>query len=121
MPAFRTTSDGSSPVIYTTQSTTGATDTSIDVIAHKAWFSDAPPVDFAAATIAGLAASTAYGIFGNEAGSYEADPSPALAHMSNPNWVLIGFQSTAGTGGGYTAPPTPPGGWGGDTPLTLEP
>lgn len=121
MPSYRTTLDGSQPVAFTTQTTPGATDTSIDIVAHKAWFSDSPPVSFAAGTVSGLAPATAYGIFGNESGVYEAEASPALAHQSDPNWILIGFQSTANVGGTFPDNPTPPGGWGGDTPLYAEP
>ena len=121
-PAYRTTLDGSQPVVFTTQTTPGSTDTSIDVLAHRAFFSDAAPIDFAAGTVSGLSAATAYGVFGNEAGVYEAEPSPSLTHMTDPNWVLIGFQATANTGGGtFPDNPTPPGGWGGDNPRYVEP
>lgn len=113
-PIRRTTLDGTAAVLYPTKTTTGATDTSIDIIEHKAWFSDAAPQDFAGGTVSGLFASTTYAVFGRNGSDYEVEVSPALTHLGDPDWVFIGWQATSDTGGAYPSNPTPPGGWGGD-------
>ena len=120
-PIRRTTLDGTAAVLYPTKTTTGATDTSIDIVEHKAWFSDAAPEDFAAGTVSGLTASTIYAVFGRNGGDYEVEASPALVHMGNPDWVFIGWQSTSDAGGSYPSTPTPPGGWGGNNQLEVQP
>ena len=45
----------------------------------------------------------------------------ALVRMSNPDWVFIGWQATSDTGGSYPSSPTPPGGWGGNNQLEIQP
>ena len=113
VPQRRTSLDGSETVLYATGPTVGSASTSLDVVEHKAWFDDQPPEDFEAATLSGLTASTTYGVFGRDGNVYEVEASPALSHMGDPNWVLIGWQATSDGGGGYTPSPPPPGGWGG--------
>ena len=120
-PIRRTTLDGTAAVLFPTQTTTGATSTSIDILEHKAWFSDAAPEDFAAGSVSGLTASTTYAVFGRNSSDYEVEPSPALVRMSNPDWVFIGWQATSDTGGSYPSSPTPPGGWGGNNQLEIQP
>ena len=121
IPLYRTTLDGSAVIVSATQPTPGATETSIDIIAHKAWFAEGPPVEFAADTIPALTGESAYGVFGQEGSVYEVEASPATTHMSDPRWVVIGFQITSDAGGTFPDPAPRPPGSSGDTPLEVEP
>lgn len=112
LPVRRTTWDDSAAVLYPTS---GA-DTTISILQHKAWFDGAPPEEFSAVTLTGLAMSTTYGVFGRNGNDYEVEATPALTHMASDVWVFIGWQSTSDAGGSYPPPDSPPPGWGGDLP-----
>ncbi len=119
IPIRRTSHDGATAVPFATASTVGAASTSIDVLEHKAWFSDSAPEEFEAETISGLTAFTSYAVFGRDGDDYVAIPSPADAYFSDPAWVFIGWQYTADGGGSYPTPPTAPPGSGGSS--TIDP
>lgn len=112
MPVRRTTWDETASVTFPTS----ATETTITIVEHKAWFDGAPPENYSADTLTGLTASTNYGVFGRNGTEYVAEPVPALAHMTSDAWMFIGWQATSDGGGEYPGGPTPPGGWGGDKP-----
>lgn len=117
IPIRRTTWDETDPVLYPTS----ATETTITIVEHKAWFDGAPPEEFSADTVTGLTASTTYGVFGRDGTDYEVEPTPALAHMTSDAWVFIGWQATSDGVGTYPSTPTPPGGWGGDNQTEVLP
>lgn len=98
---------------------TSATSTTITIIDHKAWFQRSPPEDFTGDTVSGLTPSTFYGVFGQNGGSYEVEPSPALTRLGSDAWVFMGWQATPDGGGTYpTLDPPPPGSGGsGETPV----
>lgn len=104
-------------------SVTSASETSITVADHRAWFAGAPPQDFESASITGLAASTLYGVFARDDGSYVAEASPALTSLGDDNLVFLGWQATPDGGGVYPdLPPRPPGSGGtGNIPDYIEP
>jgi hypothetical protein len=118
MPIRLTALDGVTP-LYAPIGT--PTSTTIPIIEHKAWFEGAPPEDFAAETISGLAASTRYGVFGRNGDDYEVEVEPAISHLTSDAWVFIGWVSTPDGGGTYPSTPTPPPGWGGDRPQEVLP
>lgn len=117
IPVRRTTWDETAPVPYPTS----ATETTISILEHKAWFDGAPPENFSADTLTGLTASTIYGVFGRDGDNYEVEVSPALTHLTSDAWVFIGWQATSDGGGTYPSTPTPPGGWGGSDSLQDAP
>ena len=119
VPTRRTTWDETELVPYPTSAAAG----SIAILEHKAFFEGAPPEEFEAATLTGLANSTTFGVFGRNGSEYEAEASPALAHQTSDAWVFIGWQTTPDGGGTYPTPDPPPPGSGGtgDTPLYIEP
>lgn len=89
-------------------------DNSISIAAFDAVISDGSAISFAAATLGSLASDTAYGVFWDPGmPGYQAEISPALAEMANPDLIFIGSQRTS-SGGTYTPPPTPPPGGGPD-------
>ncbi|KQY96405.1 hypothetical protein [Brevundimonas sp. Root1423] len=110
IPTRRTTWDETELLGYVTS----ATSSTISVIEHKAWFDGAPPEEFEAAVISsGISASTTYGVFVRDGDNYEAEPSPALAHLNSDAWVFVGWQTTPDGGGSYPPPEEPPPGSGG--------
>lgn len=111
IPIRRTSLDGLTPVYA---GTSGATETTITIVDHKAWFDAAPPEDFIGTTLTGLTGSTTYGVFGRDGTDYEVEAAPAVDHLTSDAWVFIGWQSTPDGGGAYPSTPTPPPGWGGD-------
>lgn len=117
IPIRRTTLDGSADVPFTTSPTPGATDTSIDIVEHKAWFNDTAPEDFDAATVGDLTPFTRHAVFGRDVDDYVAIPSPADDYFANPSWVFIGWHTTTDAGGAYPTPPTRPPGNGGSSPI----
>ena len=88
------------------------TDTTIPVIAFTGVTDDGRTIAFAAGSVTGLVASTAYNVFWNGA-AYSAALAPATAAMADSGLVFIGYQATNNGAGTYPGGSTPPGGWGG--------
>lgn len=87
-------------------------DVSITVAAFTGVTDDGRTIAFAAGSVTGLTASTAYNVFWNGA-AYSAAVAPATAQMADSDLVFIGFQATDNGAGTYPGGSTPPGGWGG--------
>ena len=91
-------------------------DDSISIAAFDAYMADGTTIEVPAGSITGLAASTPYGVFWRDGTGFEAEVSPAAAHLTTGGWLFVGWQATSDAGGVYPTTPTPPGGWGGDGP-----
>lgn len=90
---------------------------SIDVTAFSGVLSDGSSLSFPAdtTTLVSLSASTIYGVFYNPTTTtYSAAAEPATAQFGNDALVFIGWQATEDGAGTFPAPPTAPGGAGGD-------
>lgn len=88
-----------------------STDTTIPIAAFDGTLDDGRTLSFPADTITGLTADTAYTVLWSfAAGDYVAVPSPATAEIADQAYAVIGAQATS-TGGVWTPPPDPPGGY----------
>ena len=87
----------------------------IAVAAHTAHLPDGSAVSHPSATLSsGVLDDTTYGVFRDRsAGAYVYSALPSSAHMADPDNILIGWQRTQVSGGGFTAPDPPPSGTGG--------
>lgn len=93
---------------------TSATDTTISILAFDAYMDTGETISLPADTITGLTASTSYGVFWKDGVGYEAEVSPATAHMTTGGWLFVGWQATEDGSGVFPTGDPRPGGWGGD-------
>lgn len=95
-------------------------ETEIVITAFMATLEDGRQLSFPAATLNSLTADTPYVLFWDlVAEDYLIALSPATAEFTNRQLVILGPFRTALTGGGFTPPPAPPPGWGGDPNISL--
>lgn len=88
----------------------------ITVSAVDMVLSDGTTPSFAGAAISGLDPEKTFGVFWREADGVEAVEYPAVSHMSEGGWTLLGWQTTPDSGGVFADPVAVPEGFGGSGP-----